>query len=249
MRDYSEAGSEVRSTAAIHGRRRVYFWPKAFIAGRCFAPMALLSDLVRSYVNVVLHPREFFAETPSPTAIEGAAAAVAVALATVIATLAMGGLLADLFGSQGYPEAASAVWNVIGKFVVFAFVGVFLLWIVAGLVMHVVVATSTNGGSIGETLGVTGYGMLPSLLQTFVGIGIAYVHLQSVHLSGGPEAVTAQLQTVFQRRGPVSMLVNWGFIAWQAAIWVVGLNRVHDITPARALIGAGVVALGLGLLG
>lgn len=211
--------------------------------------MALHTALVRSYVRVVFHPSEFFRETPSPTAIEGGIAVFFVGVVTALASLAIAAILADLFTVQGYPNAASAVWSVIGRFVVYGFLGVFVLWIVAAAVMHFVATTSPGGGSMGETLGVTGYGMLPSVLQTVLGIGFAYLAVQGVHLSGGPEAVATQLQRVFQRQGLLQGLLDWGFIAWQATIWMFGLERVHDIPRGKAVLAAGIVGLGLGLLG
>lgn len=211
--------------------------------------MTLPGELVRSYAQVVFHPREFFSDSPSPNAIEGATAVFVVSLMTTLSILAIGAILADLFGSEGYPDAASAVWGVIGRFVVIGFVGLFVVWMVIGAVMHLVVTFSTGGGSYGETLGVTGYGMLPVMLQTVLGVGFAYLSLRSVHLSGGPEAVAAQLQRVFQGDGLLRELTHWAFIAWQVAIWTFGLERVHDVARGQAILAASIVGVGLGLFG
>ena len=211
--------------------------------------MSLSGELVRSYARVLFRPREFFSEWPSPTATEGAIAVFVVSLMTTLSILAIGAILADLFGSEGYPDAASAIWGVIGRFVVIGIVGLFVVWIVTGAVMHLVVTFSTGGGSYVETLGVTGYGMLPVILQTILGVGFVYMSLRNVHLSGGPEAVAAQLQRVFQGGGPIRELTNWAFIAWQVAIWTFGLERVHDVSRGRAVLAASIVGVALGLFG
>lgn len=211
--------------------------------------MALRRELSQSYLRVVTRPWTYFEESPAPNAVEGGFAVFFVALTTVVVTLLLGAALANLFGAQGYVEASSAVWSAIAQVVVFGVLGVFLVWIVAGVVMHLIATASTGGSSLGTTLGVTGYGMLPSIANTILGLGLAYLSLRTVQLSGGPEAVAAQFQQVFQQGGLFRSLLNWAFLLWQAIIWTAGLEQVHDISRANAAVAAGVVAVAMGLLG
>lgn len=211
--------------------------------------MPLHAELRRSYFRAVTRPWSYFEESPAPDAIAGGVAVFFVAITTAVVTLLLGALLADLFGSQGYPEAASAMWGAIGQLLVVGVVGVFVVWVVAAGVMHVIATATSGGASFGTTLGVTGYGMLPSILNTIVGLGLAYLSVRSLQLSGGPEAVAAQLQQIVQEGGLLRPVFNWGFLLWQWVIWTAGLERVHDISRANAAVAAGVVAIGLGLLG
>ena len=211
--------------------------------------MALHRELLRTYLRVLLRPREFFEETPAPSAIEGAFAVFFVALTTMAAVVVLGLFLSALFRQQGYPRAAAAIPGAILRMALFAVVGVAIVWVVSGAIMHFITSLGRGGDSFGRTLGVTGYGMLPSIVNTVVGVVLVYITLQSVDLQGGPEAVATQIGRLLESGGPLRGLVNWGFLAWQAAIWTVGLREVHDTSWVNAAIAAAVVALGLGFFG
>lgn len=211
--------------------------------------MALHRELLHTYRRVLVRPREFFEETPAPSAIEGAFAVFFVALTTMAAVVVLGIVLSTLFRRQGYPEAAAAIPGAILRIGLVAVVGVGIVWVVSGAIMHFIASLSGGGASFGRTLGVTGYGMLPSILNTVVGVGLVYVSLQSADLQGGPAAVAAQIGGLLETGGPFRGLVNWGFLAWEGAIWTVGLREVHDISWANAAIAAAVVAVGIGLFG
>jgi hypothetical protein len=211
--------------------------------------MALRSELVQSYLRVVTKPGEFFDETPSPTAVEGGLAVFVVGVAMALSILGMGAVMSGTLRSQGYPEGAAAVWGFIAQYMVISVLGVFLIWIVSGAVMHVIATAADGGDSFGATLAVTGYGMLPTVLNVVVGFGFVTLALQSVTLSGGPQAVAGQIQSVLQQGTLPRDLANWGFLAWQAIIWTRGLERVHDVTLGNAALAALVVAVASGLLG
>lgn len=211
--------------------------------------MALHHELLHTFVRVLVHPREYFENTPAPSAIGGASAVFFVAVTTVAAVVVLGAVLSRLFRQQGYPTAAAAIPGAISEIGFVTAVGVFIVWLVAGAIMHLIASLTEGGASFGRTLGVTGYGMLPSIVNTIVGVVLVSISLQSADLHGGPEAVAGEIGRLLETGGPLRGLVNWGFLAWQAVIWTVGLREVHDISRANAAIAAGVVAVGIGLLG
>lgn len=211
--------------------------------------MALHRDLLHDYARVLIRPRAFFEKRPAPSAIEGGIAVFVVALVIGLASIGLGFVVSGLFRSHGYPDAASAVWSAILTVGISGTLGVFLVWIASAVVMHLLATVTSGGASIDRTLGVTGYGMLPSVLSTVIGFGFVYFTLQAASLSGSPEAAAAEIQRVMSGGGVLRELLDWGFLAWQAAIWTFGLRRVHEIPLAKAAMAAGIVGIGYGLLG
>lgn len=209
----------------------------------------VLRSLLHSYVRVMIHPREFFEDNSDPVAIEGGFAVFFVGVATVLATLVMGLMVQNLFAAQGYTDAAAAVWGVILEIAVVTGFGVAVVWIISAVVLHVIAKIGSGDASFGRTLGVTGYGMLPAVLNVIVAVGFVYLSLSGTQLSGGPSAVTSQLQAVLEQGGLLREAVNWGFLLWQAAIWAVGLRKVHEVDWLTAAVGSGIVMIGQGLMG
>ncbi len=79
------------------------------------------------------------------------------------------------------------------------FIGPFVVWIVSAIAFHVLSTFGDGDGSFGNTLSVTGWGMLPSLLQLFGGFGLLYVTLRDVQFASNPEAVMGQMQSLMAR--------------------------------------------------
>lgn len=91
------------------------------------------------------------------------------------------------------------MWDAVGKALLLVFIAPFFVWFVSAVALHVLSAFGDGEGSFGNTVSITAWGMLPSLLQTVVGFGFLYLTLRNVKFGGNPEAVVEQLRLLVSK--------------------------------------------------
>ncbi|WP_123538979.1 Yip1 family protein [Halosimplex salinum] len=126
------------------------------------------------------------------------------------------------------------------------FVGVGIVWFGVGIALYVAAKLANGRGSFSETLAVTAYGTVPSLLTAVAGAGLLVWFAANADLgTGDTERLAAQFR---QLTVGVSGLALTGVqlvgVVWQVYVWTYGLVHAHDL-PARA---AGAAAGSVGAL-
>lgn len=130
-----------------------------------------------------------------------------------------------------------------GEFLHYGFLGVAIWWLVAGGVVHVGARLAGGRGSIGESLTVAAWALLPELFRLAVGlVGIYYALARTPIRAASPEGFREELLAAFAAiEGPL-LVASVLTIAWQWWILRGGITERHDVSPAAASAVAGVFA-------
>ncbi|MFH5797444.1 Yip1 family protein [Haladaptatus sp. CMAA 1911] len=136
------------------------------------------------------------------------------------------------------------VWKEFQEKIPLVFLGVLVAWPFTAIGLHVASAVAGGEGSFSNTLSVAGWGMLPSLVQMLVGIGLFYLALRGADLSGSdPQVLLDQLQSlVATARGGSAFVALLG-TAWQWVVWTSGLKHARRLSTGAAAVSAGAIAL------
>ncbi|WP_423743287.1 Yip1 family protein (plasmid) [Haladaptatus sp. SPP-AMP-3] len=135
------------------------------------------------------------------------------------------------------------VWEGFQKKIPFVFITVLLAWPLIAVGLHVASAVAGGEGSFSNTLAVAGWGMLPSLVQMLVGIGLFFLALRGADLSGSdPQVVLDQLQSLVATARGGTLFVSALGTAWQWVVWTYGLKHARRLSTAAAAAAAGAIA-------
>ena len=136
------------------------------------------------------------------------------------------------------------VWKEFQEKIPLVFLGVLVAWPFTAIGLHVASAVAGGEGSFSNTLSVAGWGMLPSLVQMLVGIGLFYLALRGADLSGSdPQVLLDQLQSLVATARGGSVFVALLGTAWQWVLWTYGLKHARRLSTGAAAVSAGAIAL------
>ncbi|WP_255152565.1 Yip1 family protein [Halorarius halobius] len=140
-------------------------------------------------------------------------------------------------------HASDVVWDAFLGRVPLVFVATIVGWLLIGVGLHVASAVVEGEGSFGRTLVVTGYGMVPSLVQTVFGVVAFWLAIQSIEFGGDPERLARQVERLATGGlGPLSVVGAVVGAGWQGYVWTGGLQEARDLPRGGAAFAAGVVA-------
>lgn len=146
-------------------------------------------------------------------------------------------------------SASSLLWQAFSKRLPLAFVAPLIGWIVMGVVLHLLSSAFGGQNGVDQTLAVTAWGMLPSIFRAIAVLVGAYIILQGMTLASDPQVLLQQLESLRGlSRGPL-VLIGLIESVWQGIIWTVGLKHAREMELADAGIAAGLVALGVFVMG
>lgn len=131
-----------------------------------------------------------------------------------------------------------------GEFLHYGFLGVGIWWLVAGGIVHVGARLAGGRGSIGESLSVAAWALLPELFRLAVGlVGIYYALSETTVRATSPEGFREELLSAFAAiEGPL-LAASLLTIAWQWWILRGGIAERHDLSTAAAGGVAGIFAV------
>lgn len=142
-------------------------------------------------------------------------------------------------------DISALVWEQATQVLPGLFIGLLILWFVLGVVLYVAALVAGGSGDFGETLAVTAWGLIPTVVVGVVA-GAALVGFAAMaDLSGSsPEALLAQVRD-FQVgvSGLTFLLIQVAGAAWQAVVWAGGLRVVHGLSRFAAVAVSVVVAI------
>lgn len=147
-------------------------------------------------------------------------------------------------------SASKLVMQAFGEKLPFVFIGQFVVWLVFAVVLHLLSGAFGGSNDFAQTLAVTGWGLLPSVLRTVVVVILGYFFVQGLSLSSDPEMLVRQVQSLrdASRSWPM-VLVGLGEAVWQGYVWAYGLKHAREMNLGDAGMVAGILATVLFLVG
>ena len=142
-------------------------------------------------------------------------------------------------------EMSSLLWEEAAGALPAVFVGLLVLWVGLAVALYVGARVAGGSGGFGETLAVTAWGLVPTLLvAVLAGATLVTLAAQADLSASSPEALLAEVRG-FQSgvSGLTFLLWQIGGAAWQAVVWAGGLRVVHEIRRRRAVVVAVLVAV------
>ncbi|MFC7044874.1 Yip1 family protein [Halobacteriaceae archaeon GCM10025711] len=144
------------------------------------------------------------------------------------------------------------VWDVYtGEVLGLLFVGLLFLWPMLAVAAYLLTALFGGEGSFVETMAVVAWGMVPSAFQVVLSSVFLAVTVAGADFShSGPQMLAVQLEALTGggRRLP-SAAISAGGLAWQAYVWTYGFKHARNLPASVAGATAGLLALGVFVLG
>jgi hypothetical protein len=141
-------------------------------------------------------------------------------------------------------DVGAELWDAFAGRLPLVFFSGFLGWVMVAVGLHLASAMAGGEGSFTATLAVAGWGMVPGVLQTVVGVAAAAVVIPGMEFASDPAVLAEQLRgmapTTFGFWGPLAGVVA---TAWQAYVWGHGLRYARDLTRGGGFVAAGAVGL------
>jgi len=142
-------------------------------------------------------------------------------------------------------ELSALLWQEATGVLPGLFVGLLIVWLLLAVALYVGASIAGGSGGFGETLAVTAWGLVPTLVVSVLA-GAALVGFAArADLSGSsPEALLTQVRALQSGvSGLTFLLIQIAGAAWQAFVWAGGLRVVHGLSRAAAVAVALVVAV------
>jgi len=127
-------------------------------------------------------------------------------------------------------EIGTLVWQEATGMLPLLFVGMLLLWLVGGVVIHLLVGGVGSEGTVGQTLEIFAWCGVVQVVTVAIAISLLVLSLQGGALSASdPEAVLTAIRSL--GTGPIATLTTVVSIVgalWQSYVLFGGLTAVHD---------------------
>ncbi|WP_135302049.1 Yip1 family protein [Haloarcula amylovorans] len=142
-------------------------------------------------------------------------------------------------------EISSLLWDEMAGIVPWIAVGLLLVWFGLAVALHVGALLGSGSGRFGQTLEVTAWGLLPTVVTSVVGGAALLFFASRTDLSASsPEALLPAIRSLQSGVSGLTLLVIQLLGAtWQAYVWAAGLRVVHEVSRRAAVAVAVLVAL------
>lgn len=134
--------------------------------------------------------------------------------------------------------------DALGGFYVSMLVGLPIVVVVVGVILHVGTALCDGRGGVGNTLAVTAWGFAPILVTMPLGLAALWFLMDPVTITPDTDPAVLERTVMGSLRPwlPVATVLNVASTAWGAVIWTFGLERGRDVSRAQAAAVAAVTA-------
>ncbi|MDY7083215.1 MAG: YIP1 family protein, partial [Halobacteria archaeon] len=190
----------------------------------------------------LVKPAAFFDERPNVSLLWAGGVVLIVSFVVLVSFLVGGWAIA-----QTGDGVSNQIGEVIGQLSASAFVSLPVIWVVLGVIIHVL---SWGGGSFKDSLIVTAAGLVPIAFQVMVVLIVIYVYVTVLTTDvSSVEAIENQLHVSGSGSGSSSGLwtttvpIYLGIAVWQAYIWIESVNQVHTVTRLQSVLAGGLSAL------
>jgi len=137
----------------------------------------------------------------------------------------------------GNLQTATGLVAVVG--VAGAIVWIFLAWVAYTTVFHVISMLFMGKGTFAGTLAVVGYGFLPTIIGSLIGLLLFWYYLPTLQVGPVSDVMDIQSATTAFTHAPVFQMVSMIgiiFLLWSANIWVYGLRYSRGISLRHAVM-------------
>ncbi|WP_276271085.1 YIP1 family protein [Haloarcula litorea] len=142
-------------------------------------------------------------------------------------------------------EISALLWQAVTDLLPWLVIGLVVVWVGLGVALYVGAWLAGGSGSVGATLEVTAWGLVPTLVSSVVAGATLVAFASGADLSGGGSAALLSEVRALQAgvSGLVLLAIQLGGAAWQAYVWTGGLRVVHGLGRGTAAVIAGLVAV------
>jgi len=135
--------------------------------------------------------------------------------------------------------------DAMGQFYGAMLVGLPIVLLLAGALLHVGTALFDADGGFAETLTVAAWGFTPTLLVMPVSLAVLWVMMDPVTVTAAsdPAAFRDPVMESLDRWRPVALALNAVGSLWGAAVWTFGLESARSVSRSEAAAVAGTMTL------
>jgi hypothetical protein len=199
--------------------------------------------------EIITSPRNFF-ETLSGEPASLKWPLLIISLMAVISAI-VGWQMGELTGRlmAGLMQGMAQITAIITA--VSAFFGTFVMWLVAAVIFYVLHKLFKGTGSFTRIAQITGYGMVPQILSSLIGLLLAFYYLPQVAISpitsasASPDKINAAVQSLMQDPSLhqftlISTILSIILFIWSANLWAFGFEACCGLDGKKAMMTAGI---------
>jgi len=204
----------------------------------------------KSLVNILIHPTTFFEDTSAEKEnlkIPGLIVLILGIISAVSAYL-IGGLTGKMMaGIIPGMESIIAVSTIL-----FAFVGVFLFWVIWTGVFYVISSVFKGKGSFKRSLEFVGYGYLPQILGVILNVIVALQYIPRIIVPQISSSAAQDPQAIIDATNAlmhdpamremiqITSLISIVFLLWSATIWIAGMRSARQLSDRDSALCVGI---------
>lgn len=130
-----------------------------------------------------------------------------------------------------------------------AFLGAYFMWLIAAVIFFAIQRFFKGTGSFSRVAEITGYGFVPFILSSVLGIILGMYYLPMVRISTvtvtDPEKINAAVQAMLldpalHQFTLISSIISIIFMIWAANIWAFGFEACCGLDSRKAMMTAGI---------
>ena len=199
------------------------------------------------FIQLFTTPKEFFAalQDQPPSLKQPAILVTLMAVFSAVVGYQMGELTGRLFAGmmQGL-GTITAVFTAVSSFF-----SPYLMWIIATVIFFAIQRFFKGTGSFKRVAEITGYGLIPLIFASVIGIFLAMYYLPMADISpetgSDPEKINAAVQGMLldpalHQFSIISSIVSIILMIWAANLWAFGFETCCGIDSRKALMTAGI---------
>lgn len=118
----------------------------------------------------------------------------------------------------------------------------FVGWLVVGAVLVAITIYFGGEGNASDTVKVAGWGFVPSVVGSLVGLGVMVYVLSGTEPSGIEEAVNMQMEANEAVESAEMRALRYTLVAWQGYLWTFGVSHVRNVKLRSAAVAGGAAA-------
>jgi len=202
--------------------------------------------------EIITSPRTFFISLneEDPSLKWPALFITVMALLSAVIGYQMGALTGKLLSGmmQGIDQI-TAIFTAVSSFF-----GPYLMWIIAAVIFYAIQKFFKGTGSFKRVAEVTGYGMIPLILSSGIGLILAFYYLPRVEVGTIPASATDPdqinkavqsmlLDPALHQYSLVISLISIILYIWSVNLWAFGFEACCGLDPKKAMITAGIPVL------
>ena len=205
---------------------------------------------IMQIIQILTKPKEFFASCADqePSLRWPCILITIMAVLSAIVGYQMGELTGRLL--SGMMQGLGIITSVITA--VGSFFSPYIMWVIAIVIFYALQRFFKGTGSFKRVAEITGYGMLPLIFASVVGIILAMYYLPMVAIKpffgSDPQKINAAVQGMLQdpalhQFSILSSIISIIFMIWAANLWAFGFETCCGLDSKKAMMTAGIPVL------